>query len=340
MNATIKDVASLAGVSFKTVSRVINEEATVSEALEKKVKQAIKELNYKPNLSARGLRGSTSSIGFLYDNPNSNYVIDMQKGIFEECSASGYELLIHPCDSTSRHLDSEVSEMIMRSRVGGLVLTPPISDNIDLIKILHNKQINFVRVVSGAAIPDEFGPFVLIDDRQAAYAITKHLIKLGHSNIGFLCGDVEHKSNAERLKGFKLALADADIKLDANNIIPGSFSFDSGVSRTKSLIEIRREHLPSAIFACNDEIAAGTLFAARVAGIDVPSQLSIAGFEDSPFSRQAWPYLTTAKQPTLEIAKIATKLLIKKVRSADVTEQDCQVFCPELLIRDSTASCR
>ncbi|MEG3766987.1 LacI family DNA-binding transcriptional regulator [Alteromonas sp. 14N.309.X.WAT.G.H12] len=337
MNATIKDVAKLAGVSFKTVSRVINNESSVSEVLQVKVRQAIKELNYKPNLSARGLRGSTSSIGFLYDNPNSNYVIDMQKGIFKECQASGYELLIHPCESTTDTLEDEIMEMVTRSRVGGLILTPPVSDNMTLIKKLAQKQIKFVRIVSGSAPPDEFGPFVLIDDRQAAYAITRHFIELGHKELVFLCGDAQHKSNTERLNGFKKALEDAGIEVKNENILPGSFSFDSGVSRINQLIE-RGTSLATGIFACNDEIAAGTLFAARAAGIEVPRKLSIAGFEDSPYSRQTWPYLTTAKQHNVDIAKLATKMLIKEIKSTEATPQENQVFCPELLVRDSTTS--
>ncbi|MBU2979567.1 LacI family DNA-binding transcriptional regulator [Alteromonas sp. C1M14] len=335
MNATIKDVAKVAGVSFKTVSRVINNESTVSEALQVKVRQAIQELNYKPNLSARGLRGSTSSIGFLYDNPNSNYVIDMQKGIFKECQASGYELLIHPCESDHVSLEDEIIEMISRSTVGGLILTPPVSDNIALVKKLAKKQIKFVRIVSGSAPPDEFGPFVLIDDRQAAYEISTHLIELGHKDLVFMCGDAQHKSNTERLNGFLQALANRGLNVKDENILSGNFSFDSGVLRTNQLLA-RGSALPSAIFACNDEIAAGCLFAARAAGIDVPTTLSIAGFEDSPYSRQTWPYLTTAKQHNVDIAKIATKMLIKEIKSPTQKPQDNQVFCPELLVRDST----
>src|SRR6188768_4366163 len=107
MKATIKDVAKLAGVSFKTVSRVINKEESVGQELQDKVTQAIKELNYRPNLSARLLRGTASSIGFIYDNPNSNYVIDMQRGILNECHRQGYELVIHPCDAKSNRVTDE-----------------------------------------------------------------------------------------------------------------------------------------------------------------------------------------------------------------------------------------
>lgn len=335
MKPTIKDVAKLAGVSFKTVSRVINNEGTVGQDLQDRVWKAVKQLNYSPNLSARGLRGAASSIGFIYDNPNSNYVIDMQRGILDECRNQGYELVIHPCNSKNHGIIQEVLEMIDRSRVGGLVLTPPISENQDILAAIAEKNVKFVRVLSGSEAPDELSPCVLIDDRNAAYAITEHLIKLGHKDIAFLGGDEEHQSSGERLEGYKSALADNNIKFSGKRFLPGSYSFESGVERTRHLLSSPGAR-PTAIFACNDEIAAGTLFAARIQGIDVPGRLSIAGFEDSPFSRQAWPNLTTAAQPTSTIAQKAANLLIKSLRNGKMV--DSEGFHPELIVRESTQS--
>ncbi|UTF59876.1 LacI family DNA-binding transcriptional regulator [Gilvimarinus sp. DA14] len=333
MKPTIKDVAKLAGVSFKTVSRVINNEGTVGQELQDRVWKAVKQLNYRPNLSARGLRGAASSIGFIYDNPNSNYVIDMQKGILDECRKQGYELVIHPCDAANRSIVQEVQEMIDRSRVGGLVLTPPISENPEVLAAIGERNIKFVRVLSGAKAPDDLSPCIYIDDRNAAYAITDHLIKLGHRDIAFLGGDEEHQSSGERLAGYKAALEDNGIKYLAKRFLPGSYSFESGVERTRKLLTSKGEN-PTAIFACNDEIAAGTLFAARIEGIDVPRSLSIAGFEDSPFSRQAWPNLTTAAQPTSTIAQKAASLLIKSLRESKKVESEG--FYPELIVRESS----
>lgn len=333
MKPTIKDVAKLAGVSFKTVSRVINNEGSVGQELQERVWKAIKQLNYRPNLSARGLRGAASSIGFIYDNPNSNYVIDMQRGILDECRQQGYELVIHPCDAKSPQIIQEIMEMIDRSRVGGLVLTPPISENKDILAAIAERSIPFVRVLSGSSAPDDLSPCVYIDDRNAAYAITEHLIKLGHKDIAFLGGDQEHQSSGERLEGYKQALADYNIGFSAKRFLPGHYSFESGVERTRQLLADKNNR-PTAIFACNDEIAAGTLFAARIQGVDVPRQLSIAGFEDSPFSRQAWPNLTTAAQPTTTIAQKAASLLIKSLRHKRKVESEG--FYPKLIIREST----
>lgn len=216
MKATIKDVAKLAGVSFKTVSRVINKEGTVGQELQDKVNKAVKELNYQPNLSARLLRGTASSIGFIYDNPNSNYVIDMQRGILGECHRQGYELIIHPCDAKSKTIIDEIVGMVDRSRVGGLVLTPPISEMPGVLSALNKRKIKYVRVLSGGSAPDTYGPCVFIDDHTAAYKITQYLIDLGHKSIAFLGGDEAHKSSLERLEGYKAALKDNKLTIDKN----------------------------------------------------------------------------------------------------------------------------
>ena len=173
MKATIKDVAKLAGVSFKTVSRVINNEPTVGKALQEKVWAAVKSLNYEPNLSARNMRGTPSSIGFIYDNPNSHYVIDVQKGILDECRKQGFELVIHPCDSKSDEIKEEIRAMVKRSQIAGLVITPPLSEMPDIVQLLRELDIRFVRILSGSKAPDTLSPCVYIDDRKAGENITQ-----------------------------------------------------------------------------------------------------------------------------------------------------------------------
>jgi len=338
MNSTIKDVAKLAGVSFKTVSRVMNKEPSVGEALQEKVWAAAKTLNYQPNRSARLLRGTPSSIGFVYDNPNSHYIIELQHGILAECNKQGFELLIHPCDSTASTICEEVVAMVFRSQVAGLILTPPLSEMPAVIDALIAKNISFVRILSGSKAPDDLSPCIYIDDRSAAFTITEHLITLGHQQIGFLGGDIAHRSSIERLEGYKAALLAHGLTVDENLIVGGEYSFESGVERTKTLLHKAAD--TTAIFACNDEIAAGTLFAARLMGTAVPQQLSIVGFEDSPFSRQTWPKLTTAAQPNKVIAGQAAALLINATRPANKKDADIASrelgFHPQLVVRDST----
>lgn len=334
MKSTILDVAKHAGVSIKTVSRVTNNEATVRQSTREKVLASIAELNYQPNLAARNLATTKSyNIAFIYDNPNAYYIIDMQNGILAECQKRGYELLIHPCDSQKENMIDEFLLMIKRSQIAGIVITPPFSEMPLFIDKLADAQIPFVRIISGNGLADNISPCIMINDQQAAFNITEYLIKLGHRDIAFLSGSAEHLSTAERLKGYKLALESHDIEINADLILAGDYSFESGVKGANTLIAQNKK--VSAIFACNDEIAAGALFAARLSHIDVPSELSIIGFENSPFSRQTWPKLTTAAQPNQEIAQRATAMFIDSIKSPTAQYQS-ELYVPQLVEREST----
>ncbi|MFQ3268182.1 MAG: LacI family transcriptional regulator, partial [Colwellia sp.] len=299
MKATINDVAKQAGVSIKTVSRVINNETSVRQLTREKVQLAVDKLNYQPNLSARNLAGSKSfSIAYIYDNPNAYYIIDMQGGILSACKKQGFELLIHPCDAKNENITEEVVNMVKQARIAGLILTPPLSEMPEFVKSLVDLDVKVVRIMSGDVAPDELSPCVMVNDREAAQTITQHLIDLGHKDIAFIAGDAKHMSTIERYEGYRRALKASDIEFNRNLVIEGEYSFDSGVSGAKQLMSTESNKIcPTAIFSCNDEIAAGALFAARLMDISIPEQLSIVGFENSPFSRQTWPKLTTADQP-------------------------------------------
>ena len=312
MKATINDVAKDAGVSIKTVSRVINNEASVRDNTREKVMASVEKLNYHPNLAARSLAGTKAySIAYIYDNPNAYYIIDMQRGILDACKKQGFELLIHPCDAKETRIIDEITDMVKRTRIAGILLTPPFSEMPNFVEKLTQLNIKVVRILSGHSAPDTLTPCIMIDDNYASKSITEHLINNGHSRIGFLAGGSEHNSTKERLEGYKTALTQHNIEIDSQLIIAGEYSFESGVEGAKALIN--QTNRPTAIVSCNDEIAAGALFAARLMEIDIPSQLSITGFEDSPFSRQTWPKLTTAHQPNNQIAQDAANLLLSLI---------------------------
>ena len=336
MKATINDVAKHAGVSIKTVSRVMNNEPSVRQATRDKVMAAVTELNYQPNLAARNLAGTKSySIAYVYDNPNAYYVIDMQNGILSACRKQGFELLIHPCDAKKENITEEVIAMVKQSRVAGLVLTPPFSEMPEFVERISELDVKLVRIMSGDLAPDSLSPCIMVNDHDAAYSITEHLIELGHKDIAFIAGGAGHKSTIERLNGYKKALADHRMPINQALIIDGEYSFESGVEGANKLMQ--GEVKPTAIFSCNDEIAAGALFSARLMGLDIPRQLSIAGFENSPFSRQTWPRLTTAHQPNEQIAENAANLLIAQTRNQGEPNPVGQ-YTPQLLVRDSTSS--
>jgi LacI family transcriptional regulator len=340
MKVTINDVAKLAGVSMKTVSRVINKEPSVRQKTYDQVMQAVKELNYQPNTAARNLAGTSSfAIGLVYDNPNAYYVIDMQNGVLSRCKEEGYELVIHPCSSSATDMADEVKTMIKRSRLAGLVLTPPLSEQQHIIDMLDDSGVHYVRLLSGRAAEAQQSAnnCIFVDDYAAAYEITEHLISLGHQHIAFVLGDEEHKSTAERLAGYQDALKAHGISPSEALLYHGTYSFESGVKGAKALLSDGNPNKITAILGGNDEVAAGALFAARLMNIEIPAQLSISGFEDSPFSRQTWPKLTTAHQANDIISEHAARLLFSKTRGHRKNDKEITtVFTPNMVVREST----
>ena len=333
---TIKDVAAHAQVSLKTVSRVVNDEPGVHAETRERVRRAIAALGYRPDPSARSLRTAQSyAIGLLYDNPNPYYVIAMQNGVLSVCRESGYGLQIHPCDSSSPTLAREIVSLVRNARLAGIVLAPPMSERQPLVDELVAEGVRLVRIVSAATDPGDGGACVYVDDRDAAYDITEHLIQLGHQRIGFLWGGKSHGSSWERHKGYEDALRDYGIALDPELVVEGDYSFDDGFRGARKLLALPDR--PTAIFGSNDEIAAGVLAAARSGGLNVPYDLSIAGFEDSPFSKQSWPALTTAKQATEEIGRHAARRLLDELREQPETPAPNEGFSPQLVVRGSTA---
>lgn len=335
---TIKDVARQTGVSLKTVSRVINGEDGVSAITRKHVQQAIETLGFRPNLSARSLRSPHAYVlGLVYDNPNDHYVISLQSGMLAACQDHGFGLQILPCRNDSPQLTETLIAAVDRSRLAGLVLTPPMSERGELLAALRAKGIACVCIMSAREDPGAQTPCIYVNDRRAAYAVTEHLIRLGHLRIGFLWGDMEHRSSQERHAGYTEALADYGVRPDEQLVVPGRFSFDDGFRSARRLLALNQP--PSAIFGSNDEIAAGALAAARSLGLDVPHQLSIAGFEGNPCSTQVWPQLTTAQQSTHEIGRqAALRLMAELPQTTRLASMTTNLgFVPELAIRDSTA---
>ncbi|BFT29512.1 LacI family DNA-binding transcriptional regulator [Alteromonas sp. D210916BOD_24] len=328
----------MAGVSIKTVSRVINKEGTVKPDTLKRVEDAIATLKYTPNKAARHLASKGASvIGYVYDNPNAYYIIDMQKGILDVCRKNHYELLIHPCDASSKDIAKELVEMVETAQLAGLILSPPLSEMPAVLSTLDENNISYVRILSGDGQITSALPYVLVNDFKAAFDITRHLIEQGHRDIAFIAGEEIHNSTTERLNGYKAALSEAHIHIDESRIIKGTYSFETGVKSAETILAMSPH--PTAVFACNDEIAAGTLFGARMKGLDVPQDIAIAGFENSPFSRQTFPPLTTASQPTNQIAQHAAAALIQYLRAKrtkTAPENLSHTFVPELVIRAST----
>ncbi len=332
MTATITDVARRAGVSMKTVSRVMNNEASVAEATRKKVKSAARELNYTPNLAARGLAGSKSYlIAMLYDIPSPGYAINIQKGATDACREHSYHLVVEPLETADDNFVDDVESLLGHLRVDGVVLAPPLCDNGEVIRILAKRNIPYIPIAPSAMHGET--PIVKMDDVRAAKEMTQHLIELGHKNIGFIKGHPRHSASALRFEGFRDAMRRADLRIDPELIAQGQFTYKSGVEAAEALLS--GKSTPTAIFAANDDMAAGVIACAGRKGLTVPDDLSVAGFDDTPIADNVWPRLTTIRQPVREMGYNAAKRLLN---NSDSDEPRIILLDHELIVRESTAA--
>jgi len=307
---TIDDVARLAGVSIKTVSRVFNKEPNVRPTTRDQVITAANSLDYQPNSSARRLAANRAFvIGMLYDNPNSDYVTEVQYGALQACRSQGYNLLIHPCQAHSPGLVEEVVGLRHQATVDGFVVLQPLSDLDDLNRALLEGGIPTVRV---SQRPFEGLPWISVGDEEAALEMTEHLVSLGHRRIAFIMGHPEHGSSHDRLVGYRDALERNHIGFDSSLVEQGFFDYESGYFSAVKLLALQPR--PTAVFASNDHMAMGVLTAAHESGLEVPRELSVAGFDDTSFARFSWPPLTTVCQPISQVAQIATELLLTQLQ--------------------------
>jgi LacI family transcriptional regulator len=332
---TIDDVARLAGVSIKTVSRVFNRAANVRGETRDKVVAAADSLDYRPNLSARQLASNrTFLVGMLYDNPDpkneNDYVTIAQSGLLQACRHSGYRLLINPCRSDSPDLAREVLDL--SRQVDGFIVFQPLSDLPGLNQLLLDHQIPCVRI---SQRPFAGFPWISVGDEDAADEMTEHLVKLGHRRIGFIMGHPDHGQSHDRLAGYRRALRRHRIDLDDGLVAQGLFNYETGYTAARGLLASNPP--PTAIFASNDPMAMGALSAAHEMGFDVPRELSVAGFDDTPLARHAWPPLTTVRQPIEEVARLATVELMNRLQGRSEGESH-HCLPAELVHRASTAS--
>lgn len=333
MKATITDVAKEAGVSMKTVSRVLNNEPNVALKTREKVKAVAKELRYSPNLAARGLASSKSYfIALMFGSSSPNYLANLQAGAIEACRENGYHLVVEAFDMTSIDLNDDFERRLERLPVDGIILTAPFSDSPEIFKILKRLNISFVPVAPSAEI--EGVSCVKMDNVKAAREITQYLIELGHNDIGFIKGPQRHTSREQRYKGFQEALSTHGLQVNEAWVADGDFTFKSGVEAASKILT--GDNMPSAIFASNDDMAAGVVSVAGRKGLSVPNQLSVAGFDDTPLARILWPQLTTIKQPIYDMGHRAAELLIHPPEQGERLKSYCMTH--ELIIRDSTAA--
>ena len=335
MKSTINHVAKKAGVSMKTVSRVLNKEPNVAPKTRERVLAAAKELRYAPSLAARGLASSKSYlIALLYDNPSPSYIANIQKGAIQACRERGYHLVAEPLQiedaeaGPSGDLSADVERALERLPVDGAILTPPLCDKGSVVQALQRLGIPYVPVAPSTSHGDM--PIVQMDDVKAAKEMTQYLISLGHKKIAFIKGDPTHSASPRRFEGFREAMRKADLEIRADYVQQGDYHYRSGAAAAETLLALADP--PTAIFASNDDMAAGVLGVANRLGTAVPAQLSVGGFDDTPLARIVWPQMTTVRQPIQELGYAAAKVLI----SPDTSEEGVKTLDHDLIVRGST----
>ncbi len=333
---TIKEVAARAGVSPKTVSRVINDEEHVRPPVREAVMRVVREMGYRPNSFARSLSSSKSYLlGLLVDDPASGYATDVQVGALLRSRDLGYHLVIEPLDTGKAEWLDMIDTGLRALNLGGAILTPPLCDRADLIDLLVRHGLPFVRISPSG--DDERSASVRMDDRAAARDMTRHLIGLGHRDIAFIKGDPVHGVSAFRYHGFCDAMAEAGLTIVDRRVLEGDFSFRSGLRLGETILA--GGDRPSAIFASNDDMALGVLVTAIRLGITVPETLSVAGFDDAPVARVAWPQLTTVRQPNAEMAAAAVDIVTSPGYSTEADKSQLNRSLPyEIILRSSTAA--
>lgn len=321
---TIGDVARLAGVSPMTVSRVINDSDRVRPETRAKVEAVIAETGYAPNPAARVLaRAGAGRIGLLYANPSNAYLAEVLAGALSGSRAAGLLLMIEPSQAGDPVAERLAVTRLAAGGAQGVIVPPPLGESAATMDAIASAGL---RAVVLAAPSRSTGIVSLkVDDRTAAREMTEHLLALGHRNIGFIEGHGDQSASAERREGAEQAVA---VVPEARlSVMAGNFTYRSGLEAARRLLAATPR--PTAIFASNDDMAAGALAAVHGAGLDAPGDVSVAGFDDTYIAASSWPTLTTVRQPAADMAHEAAVRLAR-------AEAEPEPVRHQLIVREST----
>ena len=314
MGPTVADVAREAGVSPMTVSRVVNGEPNVLPATRDTVQKAIVALGYAPNAAARSLAGGKKCrIALIHSNPSAAYLSELLVGSLAQAVAIDVQLAIEQRDE--REYVEALVRRLVQHRIDAVLLPPPHCDDAKLLVAIERSGLPVAQIATGK--PARFAHAVTIEDKEAAHAMTTHLIGLGHRRIGFIAGNPNQTASALRRGGYERALREAGLPVNAELVAQGDFTYRSGLDAAETLLACIPR--PTALFASNDDMAAAAVAVAHRHRISVPSELSVCGFDDSAMATTIWPELTTIRQPVAEMARQAIALLAASARSRAAT---------------------
>ncbi|MBT5220431.1 MAG: LacI family DNA-binding transcriptional regulator [Woeseia sp.] len=330
---TINDVAALAGVHKRTVTRVLNGSEKVKVATRSKVEQAISELNFSPNRQARGLAAQRSFLlGLIYDLPTL-FVNEVQQGMLHTVEEEGYELVVHVCSFESERAVENITRFVNRANLDGVIILPPVSEIEGLGDKLEEVGCRFVRVTSD--VSDVASRLVVTDYLSSIADMVRHLVDLGHRDFGFISGPSASLSSRKRHDAFVQSLENHGLELADAMVAEGAYTYDSGFQAAKALLS--HERRPTAIFAANDEMAFAVMNVAAHLGLKIPDDLSVVGFDGSPFSTFVVPSLSTNIRQSDEVARLATQKLLAQINEDVEAASDIETMVsPRFVPREST----
>ncbi|WP_081741473.1 substrate-binding domain-containing protein [Tolumonas lignilytica] len=331
--ATMKDVARLAGVSTSTVSHVVNNTRFVSDEIRERILKAVADLNYSPSALARSLKlNQTRTLGMMVTTSNNPFFAEVVAGVERICYQRGYTLVLCNTEGDPERLSHNL-EVLLQKRIDGLLLmcTEARSASAEV----------FGRHPAVPIVVMDWGPLNTIADRiqdnsaLGGYLATRHLIEQGHSRIGLITGPLDKLPAQSRQQGYRQALEEADIPFRAEYVVEGDFEFTGGISGMHQLLALAEP--PSAVFAGNDVSAVGVYQALYRAGLRVPQDISVVGYDDIELSRYLTPPLTTIHQPQAELCRQAVDTLLDRIQGADDAPRLITLE-PKLIARESVRS--
>lgn len=313
---TIRHVADDAGVSLQTVSRVINKEPNVRPAMKARVQASIDKLGYVPSIAAQRMSGSRSYLILAINDrektlsewrsrTGTDWVDQMLLGGMLTCADHGYRMMVELVDTHSDHVERELSAMIAALQPDGVILTPPHSENRLITGLLAKHNIPFARIGSLEPGP---GVRLTMDDERSAALATEKLIALGHRRIGLIAGPEDYSLSGWRIAGWRAAMEFAGLPTDGL-CTRGDFGYESGIIAAHQLLDLPER--PTAIIASSDQMALAVLEVARERELEVPTDLSVISFDNTPIVRFTDPPLTAVDQPIAATIARAVELLIK-----------------------------
>ncbi|MBD1389152.1 LacI family DNA-binding transcriptional regulator [Neiella sp. HB171785] len=327
--SNIRDVAKVAGVSIATVSRALSAPETVSKKSLKKVHDAIEQVQYKPNMLARNFRRHRAfTIVVLVPNMANTFFATVVRGIEDVMQQHGFGVLLGDTRD-QRKREEEYLKLVETRQADGVIQLRPYWEGDSILPK------DDIIAVNAAGCEDTPYPCVRIDNAGAAKTATDYLLSLGHKRIGVITGLSENPHTIDRLKGYRQSLTDAGIECCDEWVAEGEFTMWSGLNAAQHFIRLAPEERPTAILSMNDEMAIGAIKGFRAAGIKVPEDMSIIGFDDIEVSRYAEPALTTIAQPAEEIGKAAANMLLRLIEGKELRQSD-YILPYEFVVRSSS----